>query len=122
MLNEALCHELLYLCLVCNVISSSGLECYTYVWIEILYLDLVSFIIPTSGFFKFDFRHLYLLLDCNIIPTSVMVTSAFFNLDYTYVRYAKKWTLYHRPLYLLMAPPARARQWAVYVMVLRIFC
>ena len=83
MLNEALRHELLYL--VCNVISSSGFECYTYVWIENLYLDLVSFIIPTSGFFKFDFRHLYLLLVCNVIPTSVMATSAFAKLDLRHV-------------------------------------
>ena len=63
----------------------SGLHCYTYVWIENLYLDLVSFIIPTSGFFKFDFRHLYLLLVCNVIPTSVMATSAFAKLDLRHV-------------------------------------
>ena len=81
MLNEALCHELLCLCLVCNVISLSGLKRYTYVWIENLYLELVSFIIPTSVFFKFDFRHLYLLLFCNVIPTSVMAISAFAKLD-----------------------------------------
>ena len=80
-----LCHELLCLCLVCIVTSSSGLECYTYVWIENLYLDLVSFIIPTSSFFKFDFRHLYLLLVCNVIPTSVMATSAFAKLDLRHV-------------------------------------
>ena len=63
----------------------SGLQCYTYVWIENLYLCLVSFIIPTSGFFKFDLRHLYLLLVCNIIPTSVMATSAFSKLDFRHV-------------------------------------
>ena len=68
-----------------NVIPMSGLHCYTYIWIENLYLNLVSFIIPTSGFFKFDFRHLYLLLVCNIIPTSVMATSAFAKLDLRHV-------------------------------------
>ena len=83
--DHILCYELLCLCLVSNVISSSGLKCYTYVWIENLYLCLVSFIIPTSGFFKFDLRHLYLLLVCNIIPTSVMATSAFAKLDFRHV-------------------------------------
>ena len=63
----------------------TGLQCYTYVWIENLYLCLVSFIIPTSGFFKFDLRHLYLLLVCNIIPTSIMATSAFAKLGFRHV-------------------------------------
>ena len=86
----------------------SGLHCYTYVWIENLYLDLVSLIIPSSGFFKFDFRHLYLLLVCNVIPTSVMATSAFAKLDLRHVIPTSgigKRILYHRLLYLLTAPP-----------------
>ena len=66
-------------------IPTSGLQCYTYVWIENLYLCLVCFIIPSSGLFKFDLRHLYLLLVCNIIPTSVMATSAFAKLDLRHV-------------------------------------
>ena len=72
---------ILCLCLDFRVISSSALKIYTYVWFALLYLLLV--------FFKFDFRHLYLFLVCNIIPMSVMVTSAFFNFDYTYVQCVK---------------------------------
>ena len=63
----------------------SGLQCYTYICIENLYLCLVSFIIPTSGFSIFDLRHLYLFLVCNIIPTSVMANSAFAKLDFRLV-------------------------------------
>ena len=39
---------MLDLCLVGHVISSSGLHCYTYVWIIKLCLFLVFIIIPTS--------------------------------------------------------------------------
>ena len=60
---------MLYLCLDCKFIPLSGLLCYVFVWIAILYLLLLNNTIPTfvsviatSDFINFQFR--------NVIPTS----------------------------------------------------
>ena len=68
-----------------HVISSSGLWCYTYVWIAMLYLCLVFKFIPMSRlkcYVYVWFANLYLVLLYNIIPTSVMVTSVFGKFDF----------------------------------------
>ena len=61
------------------IIPLSGLPGYIIFWIALLYPCLLCNVIPTSGFSKIDLKHLYLLLVRNIIPKSVMVTSAFVN-------------------------------------------
>ena len=101
MLNEALCHELLCLCLVCNVISSSGLECYTYVWIALLYLCLDWKFIPRSGFLYYTYFWFFQIWFQAFIPTSGLQYYTYicygyfcfcqigFKTCYTYVRYRK---------------------------------
>ena len=101
---------MLCLCLDCHVISSSGLQFYTYFWMAMLYHLLVCKFIPMSGlqvYTYFCYKVLYLLLlwllllfpnlisdllylflVCNFIPTSVISNSGLFNFTgYGIVRY-----------------------------------
>ena len=61
---------MLCLCLVCNVISSSGLKCYTYVWIAMLYLCLDWKFIPMSGFLYYTYFWFFQIWFKAFIPTS----------------------------------------------------
>ena len=101
---------MLCLCLDCHVISSSGLQFYTYFWMAMLYHLLVCKFIPMSGlqvYTYFCYKVLYLLLlwllllfpnlisdllylflVCYFIPTSVISNSGLFNFTgYGIVRY-----------------------------------
>ena len=102
--------DMLCLCLDCHVISSSGLQFYTYFWMAMLYHLLVCKFIPMSGlqvYTYFCYKVLYLLLlwllllfpnlisdllylflVCNFIPMSVISNSGLFNFTgYGIVRY-----------------------------------
>ena len=102
--------DMLCLCLDCHVISSSGLQFYTYFWMAMLYHLLVCKFIPMSGlqvYTYFCYKVLYLLLlwllllfpnlisdllylflVCYFIPTSVISNSGLFNFTgYGIVRY-----------------------------------
>ena len=67
-----------YTCITCM----SGMQCYTQVWFEFLYLHPLWILL---GFTKLIESVLYLLLVCNIIPTSVMATFAFTKLEFRLV-------------------------------------
>ena len=76
------CIAMLYLSLYWKIMPMSGMQCYTQVWFEFLYLHPLWILL---GFTKLIESVLYLLLVCNIIPTSVMATFAFTKLEFRLV-------------------------------------
>ena len=73
---------MLYLCLDCQFIPLSGMQFYTEVWFELLYLHPLWLLLV---FPELILSVLYLLLVWNNILTSVMATPAFAKLDFRHV-------------------------------------
>ena len=70
--------DMLYHLLDCDIIPMSGMQRYTHVWFVNVYLCLDCNVICIYVWFA----NLCLFLLYNIIPTSVMVTSAFSKFDF----------------------------------------